>query len=123
MGTRKCGNCLVATIEHHGICVRCAEEWQSRPYARYIVEGFGDAASAIIGVHADGRRGCDLLNVTAALNDHPMLAATEAEFNEIHARMRAFLGLTTDELKTVLDATTKAAPDLGAKIRRALDPP
>jgi hypothetical protein len=116
---RKCANCGAA-IERHFVCVRCAEGWQSRPYAHYIIECFTDGSTAVIGVNADGRRSPDLLHITAVSNDHPMLRPTMAEFNAIHVRMQAFLGLTTEELETVLDATAKASPELGIKIRRAL---
>jgi hypothetical protein len=116
---RTCTNCG-AGIDRHFICTRCAEEWQSRPYAHYVLECFTDGAVAIIGVHANGSRSPDLLNLTTAAHDHPMLGPTEAEFNGIYARMQAFLGLTTEELDVVLEATDRAAPELSKKLRTTL---
>lgn len=49
-----------------------------------------------------------------------MLDATESEMDTIVYRMAAFLSLTGDELNVVLDATAKASPVLGVKLRRAL---
>lgn len=119
MSKHVCGNCGVA-IEWHSVCVSCAEGWQARPYAHFLVEGFGDGFAAVKGVRADGQQSPDLLTITVVAADHPMLEPTEAEYVAIHKRMGAFLALTTAELDTVLNATAKAAPALGVKLRRAL---
>lgn len=119
MTGRTCTNCGVPIARHH-ICTSCAEKWQERPYAHYVLECFTDGAVAIIGVNVDGHRSPDLLHVSVPGLDHPMLGPTEAEFNAIHVRMQAFLGLTTDELKVVLEATARAAPELGTKLRNIL---
>lgn len=120
MKGRVCGNCLGVPIDRHNICVRCAETWQARPYVHFKVEHFGDRLWAIQGVHASGETSPDLMNLSTASTDHPMLDATEAEMDAIVYRMAAFLSLTADELNVVLDATAKASPVLGVKLRRAL---
>lgn len=119
MKPRVCGNCGV-TIERHHICLCCAEGWQARPYVHFKIEHFADGAWAVQGVDASGEASPDLMNLSTASTDHPMLDPTEAETDAIVRRMAAFLSLTADELTVVLDATTKASTALGVKLRRVL---